>query len=95
MADELSAADLRAIRERRKLFIGGLNFKTSDVDLHDAFVRFGRIESSQIMKLRENGRSRGFGFVIFEESRSAEEALRAMDQNVNSRLSHCFPFAET
>eukprot|EP00045_Choanoeca_perplexa_P006311 m.53677 g.53677 ORF g.53677 m.53677 type:complete len:424 (+) comp13577_c0_seq2:1345-2616(+) len=81
MADELSAADLRAIRERRKLFIGGLNFKTSDVDLHDAFVRFGRIESSQIMKLRENGRSRGFGFVIFEESRSAEEALRAMDQN--------------
>ena len=45
MADELSAADLRAIRERRKLFIGGLNFRTSDVDLHDAFVRFGRIES--------------------------------------------------
>eukprot|EP00730_Choanoeca_flexa_P000793 TRINITY_DN10337_c0_g2_i3.p1 TRINITY_DN10337_c0_g2~~TRINITY_DN10337_c0_g2_i3.p1 ORF type:complete len:451 (+),score=19.51 TRINITY_DN10337_c0_g2_i3:29-1381(+) len=81
MAAELSEQDLRAIRERRKIFIGGLNFSTDDVELHDSFVRFGRIELSQVMKLRETGTSRGFGFVIFEEPAGAAAAIQAMNGN--------------
>ena len=47
--EELSETDLRAIRDRRKLFIGGLSFKTTDPDLQNAFSRFGAVESGMAM----------------------------------------------
>ena len=43
--DELRESDLKAIREQRKLFIGGLSFRTEEADLQECFGRFGAIES--------------------------------------------------
>ena len=63
----------------KKLFVGGLSWGTDDNGLHDAFSRFGEITEAKVITDRETGRSRGFGFVTFEDISSADEAIKEMD----------------
>ena len=46
-----------------KLYVGGLAWATTDESLAAAFAPFGKVVSAKVMKDRETGRSRGFGFV--------------------------------
>ena len=52
----------------RKIFIGNLSFNTTDESLRDFFSEFGEIVDSVVMKNKETGKSRGFGFVTYSES---------------------------
>ncbi len=63
----------------KKLFIGGLSWDTTDSSLAAAFESFGGITEAKVITDRESGRSRGFGFVTFEEESSASDAIAAMD----------------
>lgn len=63
----------------KKLFVGGLNWKTSDDGLRSAFERFGEITEAKVITDRETGRSRGFGFVTFEENEAADTAINDMN----------------
>lgn len=63
----------------KKLFVGGLNWKTTDEGLRQAFARFGEITEAKVITDRETGRSRGFGFVTFVQAESAEDAISEMD----------------
>ena len=47
----------------RKLFVGGLPYRTADDELRGAFAQAGEVVSASIVTDRETGRSRGFGFV--------------------------------
>jgi hypothetical protein len=47
----------------RKLFVGGLPYRTTGDELKDAFSKAGEVASASIVTERETGRSRGFGFV--------------------------------
>ena len=47
----------------RKLFVGGLPYRTTNDELRDAFAQSGEVVSASIVTDRETGRSRGFGFV--------------------------------
>jgi RNA recognition motif-containing protein len=61
-----------------KLFVGGLPFSTTDEELADIFGAHGTVASAVVVKDRETGRSKGFGFVEFEndeEGKAAEKAL--------------------
>jgi len=60
-----------------KLFIGGLAWSTDDNRLRQKFEEFGNVEEAVVVKDRETGRSRGFGFVRFS---TEEEATTALDQ---------------
>lgn len=60
-----------------KLYIGNLSFDTNDADLRNAFSGVGEVTDVIVMKDRETGRSRGFGFVTMS---SAEEAQAAIKQ---------------
>ncbi|KAJ8774376.1 hypothetical protein K2173_011625 [Erythroxylum novogranatense] len=62
-----------------KLFIGGLSFGTDDQSLKDAFSSFGDVVDARVILDRDTGRSRGFGFVSFTSSESANSAMSAMD----------------
>ncbi len=61
----------------RKLFVGNIPFMATEQEVADAFVAYGPVHSAIIVKDRETGRSRGFGFVELEEE-SAEAALVGM-----------------
>eukprot|EP00890_Picochlorum_soloecismus_P001159 jgi/Picsp_1/2043/NSC_05508-R1_heterogeneous nuclearribonucleoprotein a2 len=55
----------------RKIFVGGLAPETSEDDLEKYFSQYGQVVETQIMLDHLSGRSRGFGFVTFEEDKSA------------------------
>lgn len=58
----------------RKLFVGGLPYRTTNDELRDAFAQAGEVVSASIVTDRETGRSRGFGFVEMDDS-SADAAI--------------------
>jgi len=62
-----------------KLFVGGLSWNTSSDDLRAAFSRFGPIQEATVIMDRTTGRSRGFGFVSFENAAEAAEAVKTMN----------------
>jgi cold-inducible RNA-binding protein len=63
----------------KKLFVGNLNFKTTDDDLRTLFAQAGTIESATVMMDRATGRSRGFGFVEMSSDEEAEKAVRELN----------------
>ncbi len=65
-----------------KLFVGGLPFATTDDELNELFAAHGTVASAVVVKDRDTGRSKGFGFVEFEndnEGKAAEQALNGSD----------------
>lgn len=65
-----------------KLFVGGLPFSTTDDELKELFAAHGTVASATVVRDRETGRSKGFGFVEFEnddEGKKAQEALNGSD----------------
>ncbi|TNF27846.1 MAG: RNA-binding protein, partial [Deltaproteobacteria bacterium] len=63
----------------KKLFVGGLSWGTDDAALRNAFESFGEVSDAKVITDRETGRSRGFGFVTFEDNAAADEAIQKMD----------------
>lgn len=63
----------------KKLFVGGLSWNTSDDTLRGAFERFGNVSEAKVIMDRETGRSRGFGFVTFDDPEEAHAAISALD----------------
>ena len=66
-----------------KLFVGGLAWATTDETLAAHFAPYGDVVEAKVIKDRESGRSRGFGFVTYE---SAEMATAAKEQLADSEL---------
>jgi cold-inducible RNA-binding protein len=62
-----------------KLFVGGLPFAMSDDEFNDAFAAHGKVASAVIIKDRDTGRSKGFGFVEFENDDEGKAAEKAMN----------------
>jgi len=62
-----------------KVFIGGLAWHTDDATLRQKFEEFGTVEEAVVVKDRDTGRSRGFGFVRFSQESEAESAIAAMN----------------
>jgi len=62
-----------------KLFVGSLPFQTTDEELRDAFSQAGNVESAVVIRDRESGRSRGFGFVEMSNDDEAKAAQQMWD----------------
>jgi len=65
-----------------KLFVGGLPFATTDDELKELFSAHGTVASASVVRDRDSGRSKGFGFVEFEkdeEGKAAEKALNGSE----------------
>ncbi len=63
----------------KKLFVGSLAWGTTDDSLREAFESFGAVSDAKVITDRETGRSRGFGFVTFEQPEDADAAIEAMN----------------
>ena len=59
----------------KNLFVGNMNFQTTEDELRALFAPFGQITRIHIAMDRETGRARGFAFV---EMPNDEEAAKAM-----------------
>lgn len=70
--------------QNRKIFLGGLNYHTTDDTLRGFCSRFGKITDCLVMRTPE-GKSRGFGFVTYEDTQSVEEFMRSRPHTIDNR----------
>ena len=61
------------------MFVSGISWGIEWQDLKDAFKEFWEVLHAKIIKDRETGKSRGFGFVEFATVEDATAAKEAMD----------------
>jgi RNA recognition motif-containing protein len=71
-----------------KLYVGNLNYNTTEESLRAAFGANGReVASVSIIMDRETGRSRGFAFVEMSTAEGAQQALQELDgQDLDGRM---------
>lgn len=77
--DDRSSAGRQAASIPCRLFVGGLSWDTTVESLSAAFGEFGAVGDAVIVKDRDTGRSRGFGFVVMDDRKDASKAIDAMD----------------
>ena len=63
----------------KKIYVGNINFATSEEDLSNLFAQYGTVASASVVLDRYTGRSRGFGFVEMEDETAAEAAISALN----------------
>lgn len=62
-----------------KLYVGNLSYSLSEADLEEAFGEFGTVTSTAIIKDRDSGRSKGFGFVELEDDSQGKAAIEGLN----------------
>src|SRR5574338_1125298 len=60
------------------LYVGNLSWTMTEDDLRNLFEQYGTVTSIKIVKDRETGRSKGFGFVEMENDTEAQNALSSL-----------------
>jgi len=63
----------------KNIFVGNLNFKTSEADLRTLFESYGAVERVTILTDRDTGRSRGFAFVEMANAEEGDKAIAALN----------------
>jgi RNA recognition motif-containing protein len=62
-----------------RLFVGGLNWRTTNDELRTKLEEFGPVTDVHIVTDRDTGDSRGFGFVTMADRKDAAQAIRDLD----------------
>ncbi|KAJ1962889.1 hypothetical protein GGI12_002380 [Dipsacomyces acuminosporus] len=69
---------------KHRVYVGNLPFETTDEQLRSMFAEVGPVRNASIMIKRS--RSRGFGYVAFDDDATAQKAVDLMDRKmVNGR----------
>jgi cold-inducible RNA-binding protein len=69
-----------------KLFVGSLPWAIDDQGLEDLFKEFGQVTSAKVIIDRETNRSKGFGFVEFDDDAAAKAAIEKLNgQDIQGR----------
>jgi len=67
--------------QSNRIFVGGLSWNTTKEMLTNEFMKYGEIIDSIVMRNPETGASRGYGFVTYKDTQSAEMALNSGGQH--------------
>uniref|UniRef100_T1J906 BTB domain-containing protein n=1 Tax=Strigamia maritima TaxID=126957 RepID=T1J906_STRMM len=68
-----------------KLFIGGINYKSSEQSLIQHFSQWGEIVDCIILRDPQTQKSRGFGFITYKRSHMVDDAQNARPHNMDGR----------
>ena len=63
-----------------KLFVGNISWNVDDAKLNEVFSECGTVVEAVIIKDRQTGRSRGFGFVTMSTKEEADKAIEMLNQ---------------
>ncbi len=59
----------------KNLYVGGLNYDTTESELADLFKEVGQVEKASIIIDRDTNKSKGFAFVDMDTEEHAQEAI--------------------
>jgi len=62
------------------IYVGNLSFDATEADVENAFGEFGDVQSVNIIKDRDTGRSRGFAFVEMRDNQAGQEAIEGLNE---------------
>jgi RNA recognition motif-containing protein len=62
------------------IFVAKLNFKTRKEDVEALFATYGQVTSVKIVRDKETGRSKGYGFVEMPNEAEANQAIAALNE---------------
>lgn len=62
-----------------KLYVGNLSYTTTEDDLRTLFAKAGGVASVAVIKDRDTGNSKGFGFVEMNTQVEAEKAITMLN----------------
>ncbi|HEY3403407.1 MAG TPA: RNA-binding protein [Ohtaekwangia sp.] len=62
------------------IFVAKLNFKTRKEDLEAAFAKYGQVTSTKIVRDKETGRSKGYGFIEMPNDDEANNAIAGLNE---------------
>jgi cold-inducible RNA-binding protein len=63
----------------KSIFVGNLNFSTSEGALRQLFAAFGPVNQVKIMMDSDTGKPRGFGFVEMASVEDGDKAIAALN----------------
>lgn len=63
-----------------KIYVGNLAYRTTEDEIRQEFEKYGTVNRVDIIKDRETGRSKGFGFVEMLDNDQANAAIQALDE---------------
>ncbi|MEK7778420.1 MAG: RNA-binding protein [Chloroflexota bacterium] len=62
-----------------RIYVGNLSYQVSEEDLQGAFGAYGKVETVTIIRDRDTGRSKGFGFVEMPTATEAQAAITGLN----------------
>jgi cold-inducible RNA-binding protein len=62
-----------------KLYVGGLAYGVTDKELETLFAEQGSVLSAVVIKDRDSGQSKGFGFVEMEDLKDGQKAIKELN----------------
>lgn len=62
-----------------KLYVGGLAYSITEQELEAVFAEYGTVTSSAVIKDRDSGQSKGFGFIEMSDDTEAKAAMAALN----------------
>jgi len=69
-----------------KLYVGGLSYSVTDQELESLCAEYGAVTSATVIKDRDSGQSKGFGFVEMADIKEAQAAIKALSgKELNGR----------
>ena len=61
------------------IYVGNLSYQASEQELRDLFSTHGAVSNVTIIKDRDSGRSKGFGFVEMDDNNAGLRAIDALN----------------
>jgi len=68
-----------------KIYVGNLSYNTTEDELRDFFANHGEISDVKLIIDLATGRSKGFGFITYNDAKHAESALELNGADLDGR----------
>ncbi|MDG2865995.1 hypothetical protein P7M39_24515, partial [Vibrio parahaemolyticus] len=73
----------------RKIFVHGLGWDATAETLTSVFGKYGEIEDCKAVTDKVSGKSKGYGFILFNTRRGAQNALKGPQKKIGNRMTAC------
>ena len=78
-------ASVQHYPENEQLYVGNLSYQVNSQQLKQQFSKYGEVDTIRVIKNTKTGRSKGFAFVTYTDTKSAKKALSANGQDLRGR----------
>ncbi|KAL9169263.1 hypothetical protein ABFS82_04G068700 [Erythranthe guttata] len=72
-----------------KIFVHGLGWEANAETITSVFAKYGEIEDCKVVRDKNSGKSKGYGFILFKHRHGARRALKQPQKLIEGRMASC------